>query len=228
MKSRFSGVLCACVLAFVVSEPASAASIPGRGTWETTLQARTFDGTTIGGYYDTALNITWLANANYVGTTMDWINANSWAASLNLNGITGWRLPTMGPVNGSSFTYSYGYDGTHDQGYNMGAPGTAYAGSTGSEMAHLFYTTLGDKAFVDTSGVYPQFDYGLSNTGPFSNLQSYSYWSATEYAPNTGNAWDFVFENGGQDNYYKAYNNYAWAVHAGDVGAAVVPVPAAI
>ncbi|HMU63228.1 MAG TPA: hypothetical protein PKD35_00935 [Nitrosomonas sp.] len=56
-------------------------------------------------YYDPNLNITWLANANAgagssfddgVNTTdgrMTWTSANAWTASLNIGGITGWRLP---------------------------------------------------------------------------------------------------------------------------------------
>jgi hypothetical protein len=50
---------------------------------------------------------------------------------------------------------------------------------TGSEMGNLFYNVLGN-----TEG-------SLSNTGPFSNVQSYYYWSSTEYAPDTRLAWYF-------------------------------------
>ena len=46
--------------------------ISGQGTWETTLQARDFNGdSVIDAYYDTALNITWLADWNATGT-MTW------------------------------------------------------------------------------------------------------------------------------------------------------------
>jgi hypothetical protein len=225
-----------CVVALTVSTVAHAAPVSGQGTWETTLQGRDLDGnlSTFEAYYDTALNITWLADANYAGTTMDWTTANNWAASLNFNGITSWRLPVVGPVNGSSFNYSYGYDGTTDDGFNMGALGTPYAGSTGSEMAHLFYTTLGNTAYCDTSGVCPQVGYSFpDNTGPFSNIQYFNYWSATEYADYQPEnyAWDFAFDGGSQQANWKANNFFsvAWAVHPGDVGAvATVPVPAAV
>jgi hypothetical protein len=98
-------------------------------------------------------------------------------------------------VNGATFNYGS---------YNVSAPGTMYAGSTGSEMAHLFYNTLGDLGYCDpsTSTVSscsgPQSGWGLSNTGPFSNVQYGTYWSATENAPNTALAWSFGFGNGGQ------------------------------
>jgi hypothetical protein len=48
------------------------------------------------------------------------------------------------------------------------------------------------------------------------NVQSSNYWSATEYAPNTTNAWNFNFNNGNQNNNNKTNNNYAWAVHSGE------------
>src|SRR3989344_215147 len=68
------------VIVLGASSFAHAASVSGQGTWETTLQGRDLDGnlSTAEAYYDTALNITWLANANYAGTTMDWSNANAW------------------------------------------------------------------------------------------------------------------------------------------------------
>jgi hypothetical protein len=47
-----------------------AAPISGQGTWESTLQARDLDGnmSTVEAYFDTALGITWLANANLAKT----------------------------------------------------------------------------------------------------------------------------------------------------------------
>jgi uncharacterized membrane protein len=48
------------------------------------------------------------------------------------------------------------------------------------------------------------------------NVQSNNYWSATEYAPNTNNAWNFDFNNGNQNNNNKDNGLYGWAVHAGE------------
>ena len=45
--------------------------------------------------------------------------------------------------------------------------------------------------------------------------ESYVYWSGTEYAPNTDNAWNFNTNNGNQNNDNKDNNNYAWAVRPG-------------
>jgi len=220
----------AATVLFVVASGAStlahAASVSGQGTWETTLQGRDLDGnlSTFEAYYDTALNITWLANANYAGTTMSWTTAIAWAAGLDPYGseIIGWRLPTVTDTGTPGCDLFY--TGT-DCGYNVNT-------ATG-EMAHMFYTTLGDKAYYDTSGVGPQEGWGLTNTGPFSNVQSYYYWSATEYAPDTTIAWGFAWggfdtDFGSQGYADKSDSLYAWAVHSGDVGAAVVPVPAAV
>lgn len=94
----------------------------------------------------------------------------------------------------------------------------------------MFYTTLGNKARYDTTGLGPQPGWGLSNTGPFSNFQSDFYWTGTEYAPATDNVWVFNSADGAQNYYGKTNYGYAWAVHTGDVGVAVpssVPVPAA-
>ncbi len=202
--------------AIIVPNIASAASVPSQGDWTATLQARYLGGsTTPDAYYDTALNITWLANANYAGTLMDWTTATTWAANLNVNGVTGWSLPTMTNPNANCNTFTY-----------SGGP-CGYNNPSTSELAHMFYTTLGDKAAYDASG-NPQASYGLTNTGPFSNVQSDFYWSATEYAPSTYNAWVFNTSNGLQPYYSKTSYLYAWDVHAGDVGASSVPVPAAV
>ena len=182
-------------------------------------------------YYDTDLSITWLANAN-VNLTMTWADANFWAANLSIvdavNNITydNWRLPTVNPVNGSSFNYALSYNGSTDYGYNVSEQGTAFAGSTGSEMAHLFYNTLNNKGYCDpalstvSSCFGPQAGWGLTNTGPFTNFQASGYWSATEYAPNTSNAWYFDFNYGRQFAAGKDVGFYALAVSPRDVAAA--------
>ena len=180
-------------------------------------------------YYDTDLNITWLANANVNGL-MTWSAANTWAANLSFtNGINvydNWRLPTVNPVNGSSLNYGLSYNGSTDYGYNVSEQGTAFAGSTGSEMAHLFYNTLNNKGICDPalstvsfcSG--PQAGRGLTNRGPFTNLQADSYWSAPEYAPFTNEAWGFDFSGSGfQGSVTKNADLYALAVSPGDVAA---------
>ena len=66
-KSHPIGALCAsfCLMNGLVTS-VHAIGVTGQGTWETTLQARDLDGnlSTAEAYYDTDLDITWLADAN--------------------------------------------------------------------------------------------------------------------------------------------------------------------
>ena len=208
------------------------------GAAQAALQGRDLNGSAASfeAYYDTALNITWLADANYVSTSkfdidgkMTWTAANTWAANLSFvdttNHITydNWRLPNVNPVNGSTFNYSNSYDGSTDLGYNISEQGTVFAGSTANEMAHLFYNTLDNKGYcpVSTNCSPLQTGSGLSNTGPFTNLKAGYYWSALEYAPSTNGAWFFDLEFGFQASSVKSNGFYALAVSPGDV--ATVP-----
>ena len=233
--------LAALVLCFVI--PAShAAAVSGRGTWETTLQARDFDGNpaTIEGYYDTVLGITWL-NPLTTGTPKDWAYAQSVVSSLNVNGIGGWRMPIVQPIDGTTAddVNNFAPDGSEDYGYNVSAPGTLYAGSTASEMAHLFYNTLGNVAQFDTTGAQrtgtAATDWGLINTGPFNVIQPSTpgntggvYWSQTlveGLLTNSNYHWTFQFYNGNQAYSRPTSTHYVWAVHDGSVGNAIAPVP---
>lgn len=152
-------------------------------------------------YYDEDADLTWLADAN-AGGQIDWWDANAWAASLDVAGVTGWRLPDTLQPDTSCERVSSG--------------GNAYVGynCTGSEMGNLFYNVLGN-----TAG-------SLTNTGPFSNMQLSWYWSATETDFSTFSAWAFNMGDGDQDYLGRATFLYTWAVHDGDVE--VIPVPAAV
>lgn len=206
------------------------------GTWETTLQGRDLDGdsSTTEAYYDTALNITWLADANFAKTTgydadglMTWSAAKAWAAGLSLGGSTRWRLPVVRPVDGvAADDANISNIGTEDWGYNISAPGTLYAGSTASEMAHLFFQTLGNTSVCDPgtssdSSCVPPMERTRS-PGPFVNYprENSYFWSATSYAPKNSfeAAWVFFFSDGLQLIYPKEREFYALAVHPGDVG----------
>ena len=174
-------------------------------------------------YYDDVANLTWLADANYAMTggydadgAMTWDQAMTWVSGLNVGGVTGWRLPDTIDVGNDGTTFGSNICQGVDAGYNI---------TTHSELSNMFYNVLGNLAQYDTS-CNPQAGYGLSNVGPFSNLQSY-YWSATEYATNPSHAWGFNMINGVQGDDLKTSSLYAWAVYSGDVGVSAVPVPAA-
>jgi hypothetical protein len=239
MKSLLLGTLCAC-LTTLFSVSAQAVPVSGQGTWETTLQARDLDGNTatIEAYYDTELDITWLADANYAQTSGWDPNGDgklkrgehqSFVRDLNnstLLGFNDWRLPMMLDIGGDGCNYSN--DGT-DCGYNVE---TSDSSDVYSEYASLFDDTLGNVGRFDTAGNEFQPGWGLSNTGPFSNVQSSIYWTDTAYAPNPFNeGWFFALGSGGQDVMPNSQTWFSWVVRNGDSGTAVgavVPVPAAL
>ncbi len=145
------------VILCAFSASLSAAPVGGQGTWEISLLPRNLDGnaSTIEAYYDTVLNVTWLANANAgAGSSFDdgfsasdaqmtWSNAMAWAASLDINGIDEWRLPTLSPIDGATFDTNFSNNASTDFGY---ADGTGWIDTNGnpvSALGHMFYVNLG-------------------------------------------------------------------------------------
>lgn len=239
MKSHFSGAVCLCAIA-VVSPLTQALPVSSQGTWESTLQGRDLDGNaaTYEAYYDTTLDITWLADANYAGSAMDWNEATAWAAGLDPygSGISDWRLPTASPINGMSYVTGFNKftNGQFDSSYNVSAPGSLYEFSTASEFAYLFFNTLGNQSAYELSGGETgcgkfQMPSCLVNTGPFTDIQDVFgefYWTGS-VLPN-GDILDFYMMDGRQHFHLNDGAKFkAWAVHDGDVGVSPVPVPAA-
>lgn len=179
------------------------------GAAQAALQGRDLNGSidSFEAYYDTDLNITWLADANFGSGAMTWINANNWAANLSIidsvNTITydNWRLPDTLPYDASCSDTSYEY------------------GCTGSEMGHLFYVEFGGVA-----GSSPRYT-DNANFRLFDHIWDI-YWSATWKYPS--NAWVFDMETGWQAalSINLSGNKFrAWAVSDGDVGIAAIPEP---
>ncbi len=172
--------------------------------------------------YDDALDITWLQDASYAKTSgydsdgrMIWSDAVTWADQLAYGGFDDWRLPHTLPVNGSSYDMSGSFDGSTDNAYNITSPN--------SEMAHLYYVTLGNSGYYDTNGVF-QIEFEDKNWGPFSGVVWGEYWSSTDDGGE--GAWLFVMADGWQTTGYNQDDRYTWAVHDGDIGA--VPIPSAV
>ena len=153
--------------------------------------------------YDTFLNITWLADANYAKTSgydsdgrMNWSEANAWAAGLSYGGHDNWRLPTA----------------LNQDGGPCGGP------CTSNEMGHMFYNNLGASWHNSIlSGT------NTANLALFANLQSDVYWTGTVSSLLDSYAWVFVAYDGNSFIYGKDDELYAWAVHPGDVAA--IPEP---
>jgi hypothetical protein len=178
--------------------------------------------------YDNTLNLTWLADMNYAKTSghtagigangrMTWDAAKLWADNLVYGGFSDWRLPTLNPSD-TSCSLSVNPGGAFSQqyyGFNC----------TGGELSHLFVTDLGNRADESVLNQTGDTQTQKDNFALFSNVQEYTYWSGTEFAPVPNSAWDFSTYVGFQD-YFDAKSNalYAVAVRPGDV-AASVPEP---
>jgi len=191
--------------------------------------------------YDSDQDLTWLQDANYAATSgyaaanentnknwdgwdinanggMGWNAAMTWATGLNFGGFSDWRLASVTDVGDNGCTTSNGEYG--------GAAGTDCGYNTDtslSELAYMFHENLGNNSWYDTSGTATGCtapNYCLENTSAdgvdILNLQSSMYWSGTEYAPNTNNAWNFNTNNGNQNNNNKNNEFYAWAVRSGE------------
>ena len=209
-RAVVGGVVATCLLA--ANFPAVAGAVPGQGDWESTLLPRDFnnDGQA-DAFYDVTLNVTWLAQEFGGG---NWAAVSAWAVGLTAGGVSGWRLPVIqAPQLGNC---SGSFTGGNGCGFNVD--------TSKSELAHLFYVTLGDKAAYAVNGL-PQVGYGLTNTGPFPFLYG-AYFTGTA----TGNgyaAWYFDNATGYQGIWDTNQGLPGIAVHGGDVTAAIPePSPA--
>ncbi|HSI57788.1 MAG TPA: DUF1566 domain-containing protein [Ideonella sp.] len=196
---------------FTFSTAAHTDPVAGQGTWETTLSPRDLDGDGVAdAYYDSATRSTWLADANPTDGPMSWDDAKAWARQYKVNGIKGWRLPRLREFGNPGCDFGF-FD--TDCGFNVR--------TTQSELAYMYYVTLGNKSYYDTAGNPGQPGWGLTNTGPFSKLQAAWYWSNNEYKPFPDRAWEFDNSVGGQSWPEKQNLFYVWLVRTGDVGTPV-------
>ena len=159
--------------------------------------------------YDDVLNITWTRNANLPGSSSpSWAAANSWAAALTVDSISGWRLPTMSSTSPASVASVFDC-----------STGTAAAcAASGNELGYMFYYNLGGTLGNPKTGTQTSVLGGQTLTG----IQLPGYWSGTEF--NSGLAWNFAFSGGSQGLGGKGnFGTPAWAVLPGDV--ALIPEP---
>lgn len=134
-----------------------------------------------------------------------YLTANN--TGLNWDAAKAWASGlTVGTFSGWSLPTALNQDGT--------GPCIGYF-CTGSQMMELYHTALGNP-----------FASPLSNTGPFKNLQSSSYWSGTEFATFPAYAWYFDTLSGNQNANYKTDARYALAIRPGDLAA--VPEPGTV
>lgn len=251
------------ILFLVIIGAAHAAAVPGQGTWESTLQGRDLDGnpTTFEAYYDSTLDITWIADAALAasntfglvtgvslgthpndalgldgfidtGGTMNWPGALFWIDAMNTAnylGFNDWRLPKVTPIDGASFNTTQSNNATTDRGWADADGWVDGSGNPTSEMGHMYYVTLGNLGICTPNDTDPgscviQLDWGLNNTGPFSNLSRDFYWVGLEV--DTSFILHFATAQGLQNTSNEYTVGAAWAVRSGDINA--IPVPAAV
>lgn len=198
MKIRYASVVLGCALMVAGSAHAG-------------LQARSLDANlaTTEAYYDTTLNITWLTDTNAAtGSGFDdgasstdggltWESASAWAASINMGGTGGWRLPATPTLDASCSIQGGNFSGG--------------LGCTGSEMAHLF----------EVDGI------SVATPGGFLNLNDgFNRWSADGFSIDR-TVYKFVYgfatgSTGIADLAGSNNQHGAWAVHDGDIGITTV------
>jgi len=205
------------------------------------LHGRNLDSFGLGydAYYDDVLNITWLANPTlslrtsfgvlYNPHHITWNQANAWVAAANAYnsgkgylGINTWRLPGLSPVNGKFYVLEpVKNNGTGDAGYGFK--------SEASELAHLYYVTLGNLGYCASNDDAPNScerrasgEYGLLNRGPFPDVSSFDracFWTGVQF--NQEQAFMFCTQYGSQSLMAKIPRFPAsfqpWLVTDGDV-----------
>ena len=182
------------------------------------------DPATFEAYYDDVLDITWLADANFARTSghdadgmMDWPTATAWVENLDYFGIMGWRLPALTPLNGSSYNHTFSNNGTTDVGFGIRG--------THSELAHLYYVTLGNKGLckpddADPGSCVVQTGWGLKNAGPFVNVGAIAgHWTGSESMCPCGSlkTWLIDMTTGRQGQLLGSNLQGAWPVRDGDL-----------
>ena len=179
-SSRWSNFVAVCLFSLGMSPVADAALVSRLGG-----QA----------YYDTALGITWTADANINGL-MNWADANAWVGSLTVGGVGGWRLPSV-DVDGN---------------------GTVVDCSTASELAcrdnELGYMFFQNGVNVSNpapfSNLMPEFYWSGTVSSPANPFRAWVFEFSTGFLLADGQPTDL---------------DRAWAVYDGDIGAVPLPAP---
>lgn len=224
--------------------------------YTTILQAALFahdlDGDPTNGHdlvYDDVLDITWMADANLISNfvwaphildspeiSSQWVQGlNSYDGGAGWLGVNTWRLPTMSPLNGSSFTGTVTYDGSSDAGFQLSAPiginnpNGQSAGFIGSELAYHYYNNFGGTGYCSGTGnqcqtVAPSELWGLAGASDPNNYLTlfYNTDSARTYRSGTRigrNVFVFNMSMGLQHSFpsHASGGGRAWVVADGDV-----------
>ena len=190
--------------------------------------------------YDTVLDVTWLADANVARTAgastsglLNYDDAQAFAGSFvyhdSVHGadVGSWQLPSVSPMNGSTWNFAYSSVGLADKSQNQTSPT--------HQLAHLFNVDFGLLNYTAPDGSAPQPNFGsftnAANLSLFTNVQSGTYWSGTPNPITAGQAFAFFADSGFENSGNLMRNTaYVLLMQPGNVAAnlASVPVPAAL
>lgn len=164
--------------------------------------------------HDTALHVTWLANANLAATrkfgvaginaggSMTYATALAWVKALNAAAYLGhrnWQLPTTPDEDGTC-----AHTGRHGESFGFGC--------TAGALGALYYRSLHLHAPNTAVPIPP------NSLGAFRNVQPYLYWACAADAvtapcksagPAPNFEWNFSFGNGFQGTNLDANQLYA-------------------
>lgn len=177
--------------------------------------------------YDSANNITWLADMNHARTSgydadgaMTFSEATKWADQLVYAGYGDWRLPTLNPTDPTCSGVLRDI---------LGLPGYG-GGCTGGELSHLFVADLGNKEGESVLNQAGDTAIQKANLALFSNVQVGVYWSGTASASGPfQSAWYFLSDFGiPWEHDTSGVSFFAVAVRPGDVAAVPEPQAAAL
>lgn len=136
------------------------------------------------------------------GTITDNLTGLMWLKDADCLGFLTWQaaLDKVADLNANPGSYTCGgYTGTYSD----------WALPNVNELQSLY------NAAVTDSGSW-------LNLNGFSDVQSFSYWSSTTYANDTGYAWGIYMANGFMGGYNKSISSYVWAVRAVKIPPAAV------
>lgn len=153
------------------------------------------------------------------------IDTLNWLSQFSYAGINTWRLPKLNPVNGTSYlnVYSNGFQNMNvDVGYGIVSPN--------SELSHLINVTLGNLGDRLENGSYRPTS-NPYNEGPFIDLFGNSFWVESGSC-GSNSFWVDSFGHqqttAGCTLQDEGFPTATLLVTDGDVGIAVVPLPAGI
>jgi hypothetical protein len=147
----------------------------------------------------------WAGGGNGIWTDgrMTWDVAQKWASTVNVSGVTGWRLPSLSVIRDAACNPSV------ECGWKLES----------SELGFLQMSILGNAGTPD--GLAGEQGY---NVGPFVNLnidRTTSNWLSANYEGTTEFAWKFIPAYGNHGSDVTRAGAQVWLVRDGDVALAV-------